>query len=73
MTHARHPTQPRGLVLRGGHLHGRTGAQVAAVGQRLVCAAGDWTVDDVYLVTTETSWADGRERFVCVPAFDTTP
>lgn len=72
LTQSQHQMDPRSLVLRGGPLDGLTCARVAAVGQRLFCGDGDWTVDEVYLVTTETSWTDGYERSVCVPAFGET-
>lgn len=60
----------RRLILRGGDLDGCLWVGVVAVGQRVFCGQGAWSVDGLYLVTDRVEVdADGIPANVAVPAF----
>ncbi len=59
----------RRLVLRGGPLDGRVWEGTAAVGSRVFCGTGAWSMAELYLVTALTDVdAEGVELGVAVPA-----
>ena len=69
-TSARYEMDDRRLLLRGGHLDGRTWLGVVAVGSRVFCGSGPWTPTEIYAVTAEVVVDDeGRSSNVAVPAF----
>ena len=71
VTHSRHQLDERLLLLRGGVLDGLRCAAVTSVGQRVQCGEGEWSVDRLYLVTSQTVTVDGDVRSVAVPALTT--
>lgn len=62
----------RRLVLRGGKLDGLQWTGVIGIGKRVFCGPGTWSVEGVYLVTSQIQLTDdGQPANVAVPAFAT--
>jgi hypothetical protein len=69
-TASQYEMDERRLTLRGGVLDGRSWTGLVAVGKRAFCGEGDWSKEEVYLVTAEVEIAaDGAPTNVAVPAF----
>ena len=67
--HAGKDEPGRHLRLRGGALDGMTWFGVIDIGKRVCCGAGPWSMECVYVVTSDTTVGlDGRIESVAVPA-----